>query len=267
MPGSVVDPMDRDMRQVLEHLPGRGPGHHSSGRPVKGLLGLPHLVLDEHVDQGGQKKDHPQGLQPLFLLQEEGVEDEGILDEGPEDVLDGGLPLVLVEDCPGGGRLLGKIGDENETGLPIPLLSHRRGVDPAHRHVHQEDGGLGEALALLGAAASRTGLFDGLGLDGEGEREEPALVRATERLSRRLGITLAEEGSLGQLPGGLLKSRLLLGDGGEKAPALAFVERGGVIDDETIGTTSDDGGLLGGPVGGGILLVPERGSTQSGMRL
>ncbi len=68
MTGSVVDPMDRDMRQVLKHLPGRGLGHHSPGRPVKGLLGLPHLVLEEHVDQGGQKKDHPQGLQPHQLF-------------------------------------------------------------------------------------------------------------------------------------------------------------------------------------------------------
>ncbi len=52
MPGSVVDPVDANMRQVLEHLPGRGLGHYPPGRPVKGLLGLPHLVLDEHVDQG-----------------------------------------------------------------------------------------------------------------------------------------------------------------------------------------------------------------------
>ena len=112
MPRSVVEPMDRDMRQVLEHLPSRGLGHHPPGRPVKGLLGLPHLVLDEHIDQGGQKKDHPQGLQPLFLLQEEGVEDDGILDEGPEDVFGGGLPLVFIENRPGGSGLLEKSGDE-----------------------------------------------------------------------------------------------------------------------------------------------------------
>ena len=55
MPGSVVDSVGANMRQVLEHLPGRGLAHHPPGRPVKGLLGLPHLVLDEHVDQGGQK--------------------------------------------------------------------------------------------------------------------------------------------------------------------------------------------------------------------
>ena len=62
MPGSVADPMDRDMRQVLKHTsPGRGLGHHPPGRPIKGLLGLPNLVLDEHVDQCRQKKNHPQG--------------------------------------------------------------------------------------------------------------------------------------------------------------------------------------------------------------
>ncbi|MDA8150384.1 MAG: hypothetical protein M0041_04500 [Nitrospiraceae bacterium] len=44
MPGSVVDPVDANMRQVLEHLPRCGLGHHPSGRPVKGLLGLPHLI-------------------------------------------------------------------------------------------------------------------------------------------------------------------------------------------------------------------------------
>ena len=235
MPGSVVDPVDANMRQVLEHLPRCGLGHHPPGRPVEGLLGLPHLVLDEHVDQGGQKKNSPQGLQPLFLLEEEGVEDDGILDESPEDVFGGGLAFVLVQDHPGGGGLWGKIGDEDEGGLPIPLLRHGCGVDVSDRHVGPEDGGLREAFALLGASASRTGLFDGLGLDRDGEREEAALVGATERLSRLLGIALAEEGGFGQLPGRLLKSHLLLGDGGEKAPALAFVERGGVVDDQTVG--------------------------------
>ena len=144
-----------------------------------------------------------------------------------------------------------------KAGLPIPLLTHGRGVDRSHRHVHPEDGGLGEDLALLGASASRTGFFDGPGLDGEGEREETALVGTAELLSRLLGIALAEEGGLGQLPGGLLKSRLLLGDRGEKAPALAFVERGGVVDDQTVGDAPDDGALLRGPVGGGVLLVPK----------
>jgi hypothetical protein len=112
-----------------------------------------------------------------------------------------------------------------------------------------EDGGLGKELALLGASTSRSRLFDGLGLDGEGEREEAALFLAAERLACGVGIALAEEGGLGQLPGGLLESRLLLGDGGEKTPTLAFVEGGGVVDDQSVGEFPDDGGLLGGSVG------------------
>ena len=123
MARSVVDPMDCHMRQLLKDLPGCGLGHHPAGRPVEGFLGLAHLVLDVHVDQGGEKKDHAQGLEPFLLLEEEGVEDDGILDEGSEDFFGRGLALVFVKDRPGGGRLLGKVGDEDKAGLPVPLLT------------------------------------------------------------------------------------------------------------------------------------------------
>ena len=241
---SGLEEDNRGHVEMLEDLPARGVRQEPAGRPVKTDAGSSQTILEQHVDESGQKQDMAQGIEACLGFEKEGVKHHRLLDDGAEDLLDKHLALVLGEKLSGRTLFLGQVANQDKAGPPLDLGGQERRVGPADSHVHAIDDRLGSRLVLFRPSPAGPLLFDDPRLDGEGEGMPETLVGGEELLSGPLGIVFAEEDLLRQLSGGLFK-RGLLGLGGLDDPlGLSPVEGGGVVDDKPVGDLADGAGLL-----------------------